>query len=254
MLWNASAMTGYAIKAANGKIGTVSDMLFEDVDWAIRWMVVDTGDWLPGRKVLLPVSALGQPDAEASHLPVNLTMRQIEESPDIDMSQAASSDIESRLLEYYGLPRSRDDKGAHVAIARASGTPSILGLLPARRPNEADAEAVGHTPNLHGLSAITRSTIEATDGDIGHAEDFLVDTASWQVRYMTVHTANWWPGEKVLISPRSVDWIDVARGIIQLDVTRQKVKDSPPYVAAQTVDGAFEESFHSYYGIRFVRR
>ena len=71
---------------------------------------------------------------------------------------------------------------------------------------------------------------------------------------MTVHTANCWPGEKVLISPRSVDWIDVPRGITQLDVISQKVKNSPSYVATETVDGAFEESFDSYYGIRFTRR
>jgi hypothetical protein len=77
MLWNASAMTGYAIKASNGEIGTVSDMIFEDVDWAIRWLIVDTGEWLPGRKVFLPVSSLGTADPRASPLPVNLTMRQI---------------------------------------------------------------------------------------------------------------------------------------------------------------------------------
>jgi hypothetical protein len=133
-------MTGYAIKAANDEIGTVSDMLFEDVDWAIRWMVVDTGDWLPGRKVLLPVSALGQPDAEASNLPVNLTMRQIEESPDIDMSQAASSDMESRLLEYYSLPRSRDkvDRGA-PAVLNATSLHSASGCT---RLSESDLQQV----------------------------------------------------------------------------------------------------------------
>ena len=256
MLWNASAMTGYAIKASNGEIGTVSDMIFEDADWAIRWLVVDTGEWLPGRKVFLPVSALGTPDPGASHLPVNLTMRQIEESPAVDMSQTVSSGTESLLHDYYGLPRIRNKAGGgvHVAMAAASGAPDVRYLPPVRLPDAADSEAAVREPNLHGLSAITGSTIEATDGDIGHAEDFLIDTASWQVRYMTVHTANWWPGEKVLISPRSVDWIDVARGIIQLDVTRQKVKDSPSYLAAETVDGAFEESFDSYYGIRFIRR
>jgi hypothetical protein len=62
MLWNASALNGYAIETRDGLLGTVSDLLFEDVGWAIRWLVVDTGNWLPVRKVLLPLSALGQPD------------------------------------------------------------------------------------------------------------------------------------------------------------------------------------------------
>jgi hypothetical protein len=69
MLWNASAINGYAIESSNGRLGTVSDLLFEDAGWAIRWLVVDTGNWLPGRKVLLPLSALGQPDRRCAIFP-----------------------------------------------------------------------------------------------------------------------------------------------------------------------------------------
>jgi len=48
MLWNASAIIRYAVTAADGTIGTVSDLIVDRTDWAIRSMVVDTGDWLPG--------------------------------------------------------------------------------------------------------------------------------------------------------------------------------------------------------------
>ena len=64
MLWNASAINGYAIAASDGHIGTVSDFLFDDTSWRVRWLVVDTGNWLSGRKVLLPPSVLGQLDAK----------------------------------------------------------------------------------------------------------------------------------------------------------------------------------------------
>ena len=57
MLWDASAINGYAIEASDGRLGTVSDFLFEDVSWINRWLVVDTGNWLSGREVLLPPSA-----------------------------------------------------------------------------------------------------------------------------------------------------------------------------------------------------
>ncbi|MEJ0097692.1 MAG: PRC-barrel domain-containing protein [Bauldia sp.] len=46
MLWNASTIHGYAIAASDGSIGTVSDFLFDDSSWRIRWLVVDTGNWL----------------------------------------------------------------------------------------------------------------------------------------------------------------------------------------------------------------
>jgi hypothetical protein len=84
MLWDASAINGYAIKASDGQVGTVKDLLFEDVSWVIRWLVVDTGNWLSGRKVLLPLSTLGQPDPALRHFPVKLTMQQVKDSPDID--------------------------------------------------------------------------------------------------------------------------------------------------------------------------
>ena len=95
MLWNASALNGYPIKAADGSIGTVSDLMYQASTWAIRWLIVDTGDWPSGRRVLLPISALRVPDPEAHHLPVNLTMRRIEQSPDIDTSTPLSQSAET---------------------------------------------------------------------------------------------------------------------------------------------------------------
>ena len=58
MLIKASDIKGFKITATDGSIGTVTDFLFDDESWTLRWIVVDTGTWLSGRKVLLPVSVL----------------------------------------------------------------------------------------------------------------------------------------------------------------------------------------------------
>ena len=102
MLWDASAINGYAIEASDGRLGTVSDLLFEDVGWVIRWLVVDTGNWLPGRKVLLPLSALGHPDRALRHFPIKLTMQQVKDSPDVDTDQPVSRQIEAHVYDYFG--------------------------------------------------------------------------------------------------------------------------------------------------------
>ena len=71
--------------------------------------------------------------------------------------------------------------------------------------------------------------ISATDGDIGHVEDFLVDEATWAIRYMVVDTSNWWSGKKVLVSPEwiaGVDWNDSA---VDVEMTREQIKNSPEY-------------------------
>ena len=246
MLWNASALNGYPIKANDGQVGTVAGLIYDPSDWAVRWLVADTGDWLSRRQALLPISALGQPDPESHLLPVNLTMRQVEDCPDIDTSKPLSPATETLFRNHYNISPGPGRLPGNDAIALAP-----LQILPvvsvARDTN-------GQGPLLNSLSDITGISIEATDGDVGHSEDFLIDTALWQVRYLTVHSSRWWTGETRLISPQSIEWVDWARSIIHLNVTCQKVKNSPPYVAADTADGAFEELFDTYYGIRWVRR
>jgi hypothetical protein len=54
MLWRASDVHGFDIKATDGAIGSVDDFLFSDDDWIVGWAVIDTGNWLPSRQVLLP--------------------------------------------------------------------------------------------------------------------------------------------------------------------------------------------------------
>ncbi len=254
MLWDVSAITGYAIEASDGLLGTVSDLLFEDVGWTIRWLVVDTGNWLPGRKVLLPLSTLGRPDRALRRFPVELTMQQVKDSPDVDTDQPVSRQIESHVYDYYGWePYWRS---SFFPISNSMAIPFVgplhLSEVEPRDPDSVDAQPNEGDPHLRSIAAVTGYHIHATDGEIGHIENFLVDDAGWSIRYITVDTRNWWPGKRVLIAPRSVRGIDWADRLIDLDVNRQKVKDSPPYNPAVTVDGAYEETFLTYYGIRWV--
>jgi hypothetical protein len=89
--------------------------------------------------------------------------------------------------------------------------------------------------------------IHARDGEIGHVEDFLLDDTDWSIHYLVVDTKNWWPGKKVLISPRSAAEIDWSGRLLNLKVDRQRVKESPTYDPSITVDRDFENRFHGYY-------
>jgi hypothetical protein len=102
MLRNASVIDGYAIAASDGQVGTVSDFLFDDASWLVRWLVVDTGNWLSGRKVLLPASALGHLDQPERHFSVRLTMQQVKDSPDIYTDQPVSRQMETNIYDFYG--------------------------------------------------------------------------------------------------------------------------------------------------------
>lgn len=249
MFWNASAMKGYTIEASDGELGSVSDFLFEDTSWIIRWLVADTGRWLPGRKVLLPISALGQADPALRQLTVKLTRQQVKDSPDVSADQPVSRQMETHLYSHYEWQPYWDT--GYFPLSGAIAEPFVAPLYTAGSKPEnhepAVPEALAGDPHLRSARAVTGYHIHATDGEIGHVEDFIINDEGWSIRYVSVDTKNWWPGKRVLISPcavREIDWND---GMMHLDISRQQVKDSPPYDPSMTVDEVYDRQLTDYY-------
>jgi len=249
MSWSASGIKGYAIAASDGKIGTVSDFLFDDDSWLVRWLVVDTGHWLPGRKVLPPPLALGHPDPEKLEFPVRLSMTQVKESPNIKTDRPVSRQMKSDVYDYHGW---RPYWGAGFYMG-GFGYPNgaWVGSPPlgfSRREEEiARRQRDRDDPRLRGTQAVTGYHVHASDGEIGHVEDFLVEDTDWSIHYLVVDTKNWWPGKKVLISPASAHDINWTDGRVNLNVDRQKVRTSPEYSEAMTIDRDHERRFHNHY-------
>jgi|SRR5208337_642156 len=248
MLWNATVIKGYAIVASDGRLGAVNDFLFDDASWLVRWLVVDTGKWLSGRKVLLPPSVLGHLDPKGQEFSVRLTMQQVKDSPDIDTDRPVSRQMETNIYDYYGSSPYWNPgflMGGYGGYGYGGPPPSIG--FKRREEDIAAAQRSNDDPHLRSIEAVTGYHIHASDGEIGHVEDFLVEGADWSIHFLVVNTKNWWPGKKVLISPRSIREIDWMDGLVNLNVDRQTVKDSPAYDASITVDRAFESYFHNYY-------
>ena len=104
MLRSVSQLRHCTLQAEDGEIGSVYDVLFDDEFWILRYLVVDTGRWLSGRKVLLIPGVLGEPAWPERRLPVSLTRSQVEGSPDIDSDKPVSRQHETELNDYYGWP------------------------------------------------------------------------------------------------------------------------------------------------------
>jgi hypothetical protein len=159
----------------------------------------------------------------------------------------------------YGYPGGIGNMG----IGGGMGAPGYTGgartaapSLGSRRREEhgADIQEKDGDPHLRSTEAVTGYHIHASDGEIGHVDDFLVEDADWSIRYLLIDTKNWWPGKKVLISPRSIREIDWTDKLVNLGVVRQKVKDSPTYDPSITVDRAYDDKFLTYYGISWVAK
>jgi hypothetical protein len=238
-------MKGFAIAASDGGLGDVSDFLFDDATWLIRWLVIETGGWLSGRKVLLPPSVLGHLDEAARTFQVRLTQQQIRDSPAIETHQPVSRQIESHIYDYYGWS---PYWGVGFYMGGYGFAPPLSALVAEdSRREAAEVKKNGDDPRLRSAESVTGYHIAASDGEIGHVDDFLVEEADWSIHYLVVDTSNWWAGKKVLISPHSARDIDWRDRLVTLDVDRKGVKDSPPYDESTDVDRDYEKQFHSHY-------
>lgn len=252
MLWQGSDVIGHGIRATDGSIGSLDDLLFDDARWVIRWAVVDTGTWLPGRRVLLPPSSLGVPDTALREFPVDLTRDRVKDAPGLEADAPVSRHLENQIFGYYdwtpywdaGYPLGPGAVGGLAAPVPPAGGAETTGP-PAREASLGEPEG---DPHLRSMNEVTGYYVEASDGDIGHIEDFLVDEDGWVVRYLLVDTKNWWPGKLVLISPHWLRDISWSESKVFVDVSREKVKSSPEYDRAASLGRGYEERLHEHYG------
>jgi uncharacterized protein YrrD len=212
-----------AINATDGPIGRVKDCYFDDETWIVRYLVVDTGTWLSRRKVLIAPLTIGTPNWAKQLLPVGITKQQVADSPDVDTDRPVSRQHERTLLEHYDYP------------CYWSGSEPV-------------GPAAAHDDyHLRSFEAIAKYHIHATDGSIGHVSGVLFDEQMWAIRYLLVNTSDWWVGHQVLIAPQ---WIEDMRWddrTLAVSLTRDAVKNAPPYDAQTQVARDHEIRLHSHY-------
>jgi hypothetical protein len=250
MLKPASDINGCAIAAADGEIGHVSDVLFEDDSWLVRWVVVDCGNWMTDRKVLLPPSALGHLDLQRREFSVRLTREQVKDSPDVDTDRSVTRHMEGNVYNHYGWTPYWGTGfffGGGGYVGGAMSAPYLMARDKAAELTAAADEGDDDDAHLRSANSVKGYHLQATDGDIGHVQDLLLEDADWSLRYLVVETSNWWPGKRVLISPGSVLRIDWSDRKVEVRVDREKVKTAPAFDKAASLGRGYNEAFDRHY-------
>jgi uncharacterized protein YrrD len=216
-------MIGYTIHATDGNLGKVHEFYFDDLTWTIRFMVAETGIWLLGRKILISPIALGKPDWALQTFSVNLTCDQVRGSPDIDTEKPVYRQHEAALYDYYQWPPYW--QGGFASGFGAAPYPLFGYAMPQISP---ELKEQGD-PHLRSTRQVTGYKIHASDGEIGHVEDFMIDDENWSIPSLIVDTGKWLSGRKVLIAPNWIKSLNWAEKSVFLDQTRESVKNSPDY-------------------------
>lgn len=251
MLRSVKKLEGFAIAATDGAIGHVKDFYFDDQAWVLRYLVVDTGSWLGGRDVLISPYSIRQPGWASDRLPVSITRKQIENSPGIDSAKPVSRQFEQGYLGYYGYPDYWGGIGlwgdSYYPGAQWTGTAAddYDGYRGYVRAAQFDRDG---DPHLRSCNAVNGYHIQASDGEIGQVAGFLIDDATWSIRYMIVNTSNWWVGHKVLVSPEWIDAVSWADSKVKVALSRQSIKDAPLYDEDALTDRHYETGMYAHYG------
>ena len=95
-------ITGYDIQAMNGAIGHVEDLVVDDETWTVRYIEVDTRNWLPGKNVLLQMMRIDHISWVDRSVAVMLSRQAIESAPAYDPSKLITPSYEDQLFKHYG--------------------------------------------------------------------------------------------------------------------------------------------------------
>jgi sporulation protein YlmC with PRC-barrel domain len=216
---------GDQLMARDGEIGSVQDVYFDDEQWAVRYLVVDTGGWLPGRRVLISPASVAPRQSGGDAIRVELTKEQVERAPDLGQDPPISRMLEEAHARHYGYP-------FYWTGPYLWGPQAIPAATPPAETREGRAlremaEQRARESHLRSSAEVIGYRIRAADGEIGHVEDFVVDNENWAIADMVVDTRNWLPGKKVLVPPSAISDIDWHAGEVSVRLTREELKQAP---------------------------
>jgi uncharacterized protein YrrD len=245
MLRSANDLRGFSIGATDGEIGQVVAYYFDDEQWTVRYIVVNAGGWFNARKLLVSPLSVDGADWNSRTFETALTREEVKNSPTIDTDgpisrrQEAAYNTHHKLSSYWKGPK----LWGPAKLPSETHRRSRSDIESARAGDEAYSGS-----HVHSTKQIEGFRLGASDGEIGHVEDFIIDDETWTIRYIVVDTRNWWPGKKVTLSPRWVKSVDWKNRKVHVDLSRREIKNSPEYDDTATIDREYEERLHDHYG------
>jgi uncharacterized protein YrrD len=225
MLRSIKELYGDKLGATDGEIGHVKDCYFDDKSWVVRYLIADTGHWLPGRLVLIAPRALRDFNADGDQLLVNLSRKQIEESPAIAAHKPVSRQYEDEYYSYYQWAPYWTGNG----LFGGGGFPIYPEPAPvpiARRTSRSHDE---EDPHLRSTRAVSGYEIHTSEGAIGHVSDFIVHDGTWVICHLIVATGPWLLRKEIAIAPRHITRISYEESKVFVDVSSEAIRTAPEY-------------------------
>lgn len=242
-------LKGYSIQAIDGEKGNVKDFLFDDETWIIRYLDADLGNFFKEKRVLIPKVHLGTPNWENKHFPVELTIKSIENSPDLDFDLPVSRKYEKELFEHYDLTPYWPANMVGYAGSGSMLYPGTVITPPKGVINEEDIDT-----NLRSYEEISGYNISAKDEQFGHINDLIIDDDTWQILYVIIDTKNIVPWSKLVMLPiELIDELSFTHNEAKINLTKDTIKNAPEYNPSIAINAEYEKVLYDFYGRKIIK-
>ncbi|WP_087973389.1 PRC-barrel domain-containing protein [Oceanobacillus rekensis] len=215
MQFYTTQLKNYSILAKDGEMGKIKDIYFNDQNWGIRYAIVDTRKWLPGRKVLLPPDIFINVNKDDKYVAVEYDKEMVRNSPPVPENEDLTKEQESNLVDYYGWNVFPDN--ALIGTER--------GPIGTFEPNRSVKEKVPEEPHLQREQNGDKNEkhlrsedetigfkVHAKDGKIGKLVDMIYDSEQWKINYIVVNSNENLLEEELYIyrveQIKTVDWFE----------------------------------------------
>ncbi len=234
-----SKLQRYNLYAADGEIGSLEDVYFDDSTWTVRYCVVKTGGWFNQKSLLISTVAVGGIDEVKGEIAVELSRDQIKGSPPLDSEKPISRQYEADYFRYYGWPPYWESFPISPSVTNPEhATPP--GTEPRRREDS----------RLRSSLEVVGYHILAEDGEIGHVADFIIDENTSKLCYLEIDTRNWWPGKHILLNPAWITRINWSDGNVKVDLRRDDIRTAPEYAPNSVIGRDYEIKLFEHYARR----
>ena len=246
MFYRLSEIQDYSLRASDGEFGEIRGFIIDDLDWQVRYMVVQVGS----RYVLLAPRVLGQPDVQNKTFPVTVGRAAVMNSPEIDPELKLSREMERRLADHFEWPYYWD---ADDVPTTSPGDLTAIPLIDMQLEKEAEeqeqapqANANGEVSHLRNTREIFGYTVHAAndDANAGRLEDLVVNGEDWSVLYMVIDSG----GQHVLVAPAWVKEIDEMDSRIAMDLSSETIRSSPPFATIADLTPDYQNRLNQHYG------
>jgi sporulation protein YlmC with PRC-barrel domain len=208
MLHSVKSLTGFSVVTGDTHdLGYVRDVLFDENDWVVRYLVVELGGVAAGRSSVISPISVSKIDRNLRRIHLGLTAQKVKGAPEYDPKTGVSREFEISLFNYYRYAF----YWTGPYLWGPSPFPIALLGTSARNGNMVGTLQVntGHFggPHLQSASNVNGWSIEAWGRRIGYIEDLLLHEGDWSILFIAVDALYWQPNAHIMLPPNVVEYI-----------------------------------------------